>query len=279
MTVHRNLRGNYMQCHYCGCETVIPSSCPECGGEMRIRGLGTERLEDEVAQLFPQARVARMDLDSTRKKDAYQEIIRSFSDHEVDILIGTQMVTKGLHFDDVSLVAVLQADSLFNQPSFRSYERAFQMLEQVSGRAGRKGQQGEVIIQTFDPQHPVFEYLCNHRTDEFYRWQIQEREQFRFPPFVHLLSLTLKHRDEQRVEEAAETLRQQLTATFGTRCSAVMQPSVTRIQNLHLRQVQLRIERNAPLTKAKQMLRDILRQLSATPPCKGVIIQPDTEPA
>lgn len=279
MTVHRNLRGNYMQCHYCGCETVIPSSCPECGGEMRIRGLGTERLEDEVAQLFPQARVARMDLDSTRKKDAYQEIIRSFSDHEVDILIGTQMVTKGLHFDDVSLVAVLQADSLFNQPSFRSYERAFQMLEQVSGRAGRKGQQGEVIIQTFDPQHPVFEYLCNHRTDEFYRWQIQEREQFRFPPFVHLLSLTLKHRDEQRVEEAAEALRQQLTATFGTRCSAVMQPSVTRIQNLHLRQVQLRIERNAPLTKAKQMLRDILRQLSATPPCKGVIIQPDTEPA
>ncbi|MBP5477461.1 MAG: primosomal protein N' [Paludibacteraceae bacterium] len=278
LTVHRNLRGSYMQCHYCGYESALLSACPECGGEVRVRGFGTERLEDEVAQLFPEAKTARMDLDSTRKKDAYQEIIRSFSQHEVDILIGTQMVTKGLHFDDVSLVAVLQADSLFNQPSFRSYERAFQMLEQVAGRAGRKGQQGEVIIQTFDPKHPIFDYLGRHDTDDFYRWQIQEREQFRFPPFVHLITLTLKHRDERRTEEAAEALRQRLTAAFGNRCSAVMQPSVTRIQSLHLRQLQLRIERNAPLGKAKQMVREILRQLSSTPPCKGVIIQPDTDP-
>ena len=277
-TVHRNLRGSYMQCHYCGYETALIPICPECGGEMRIHGLGTERLEDEVEKLFPEARVARMDLDSTRKKDAYQEIIRSFSQHEVDILIGTQMVTKGLHFDDVSLVAVLQADSLFNQPSFRSYERAFQMLEQVAGRAGRKGQQGEVIIQTFDTGHPVLEYLCRHDTDGFYHWQIQEREQFHFPPFVHLITLTLKHRDEQRVADAAESLRQRLTAAFGNRCSAVMQPSVTRIQNLHIRQIQLRIERNAPVSKGKQMIRQILQEVSLTLPCKGVTVQPDIDP-
>lgn len=278
LTVHRNIRGSYMQCHYCGSETGVMQVCGECGGEMRVRGFGTERLEDEVAQLFPDARVARMDLDSTRKKDAYQTIIRSFSEHEVDILIGTQIVTKGLHFDDVSLVAVLQADSLFNQPTFRSYERAFQMLEQVAGRAGRKGQQGEVIIQTFDPKHPIFGYLDRHDTDGFYRWQIQEREQFRFPPFVRLITLTLKHRDEQRVEQAAADLHGRLKQAFGSRCSAVMLPSVTRLQSLHLRQLQLRIERNASVSKGKQLLGQILREAASDTPCKGVIIQPDIDP-
>jgi len=278
LTVHRTIRGSYLQCHYCGAETGIMSACSECGSEMKIHGFGTERLEDEVAHLFPKASVARMDLDSTRRKNAYQEIISSFSEHKVDILIGTQMVTKGLHFDDVSLVAVLQADTLFNQPSFRSYERAFQMLEQVAGRAGRKGQQGEVIIQTFDPNHPVFDYLRGHDTDGFYQWQRQERSQFRFPPFCHLITLTVKHRDEQRAEAAATELQGHLTDVFGQRCSAVMPPSITRIQNLHIRQIQLRIERTAPIKKGKEMLGQILKELSASGLCKGVIIQPDTEP-
>ena len=278
LTAHRNVRGSYMQCHYCGFETGVPLTCGECGGEMRIHGFGTERLEDEVAQLFPKARVARMDLDSTRRKDAYQEIIRSFSNKEVDILIGTQMVTKGLHFDDVSLVAVLNADSLFNQPSFRSYERAFQMLEQVAGRAGRKGGQGEVIIQTFDTKHPIFDYLMRHDTDDFYRWQIQEREQFRFPPFVHLVTLTIKHRDVSKAEAGAAALQAMLQAAFGTRCSGVLRPSVTRIQNLHIRQLQLRIVRTASINKAKEMLRRIVEDATKQGICKGVIIQPDIDP-
>ena len=150
---------------------------------MRTQGFGTERLEEEIQGLFPEARVARMDLDSTRKKDAYQTIIDQFSNHEVDILIGTQMVTKGLHFNDVSLVAVLQADSLLNTPDFRSYEQAFQMLEQVSGRAGRTGSQGEVMIQTFNPKNPVFEFLKAHDYEGLYRQQIAERELFKYPPY------------------------------------------------------------------------------------------------
>ncbi len=152
------------------------------------------------------------------------------------------------------------------------------MLEQVAGRAGRKGQQGEVIIQTFDPRHPIFDYLGRHDTDSFYRWQIQEREQFRFPPFVRLITLTLKHRDEQRVEQAAADLHARLTLAFGSRCSAVMQPSVTRVQSFHLRQLQLRIEREAAVGKGKQLLRRILQEAAAILPCKGVVIQPDIDP-
>ena len=251
---HKNIRYTALQCHYCGTEIPAETICPECGGEMKWHGFGTERIEDEVQELFPSARIARMDLDSTRKKDAYQQLIQQFSAHQVDILIGTQMVTKGLHFDDVSLVAVLNADSLLNQPSFRSYERTYQMLEQVAGRAGRKGEQGEVIIQTFDPNHPVFGYVCHHNGDALYQWQKEERKQFCYPPFYHLIHLTLRHRDEQRLSAAATLLQQRLKMVFGERCSAVITPGISRIQNLFLRCIQVRIEPTASLQQAKQML-------------------------
>lgn len=191
MTLH--LRAKELRCHYCGYHAPIPPVCPQCGGELKSVGFGTERIEDEIQALFPEARVLRMDLDSTRSKTAYQDIINAFSRHECDILVGTQMVTKGLHFDDVRLVAVLNADPLFNQPDFRAYERAFQMLEQVAGRAGRKGTKGEVWIQTFDTKNAVLEMVRNHDYEALYRQQTAEREMFHYPPFHRIIRLQLRH--------------------------------------------------------------------------------------
>ena len=276
MTYHKAT--NSLVCHYCGHSTRIPSKCPKCGGEMRTQGFGTERLEEEIQGLFPEARVARMDLDSTRKKDAYQTIIDQFANHEVDILIGTQMVTKGLHFNDVSLVAVLQADSLLNTPDFRSYEQAFQMLEQVSGRAGRTGSQGEVMIQTFNPKNPVFEFLKAHDYEGLYQQQIAERELFKYPPYQRLIMLTLRHRDLSRLEAAAILLQQRLQQSFGERVSGVIIPSVTKISNQWVRQIRLRVETTANITRAKALLKEHIIFVQQQEKCKGTIILPDVDP-
>ena len=276
MTYHKAT--NSLVCHYCGHSTRIPSQCPKCGGEMRTQGFGTERLEEEIQGLFPEARVARMDLDSTRKKDAYQTIIDQFANHEVDILIGTQMVTKGLHFNDVSLVAVLQADSLLNQPDFRSYEHAFQMLEQVSGRAGRTGSQGEVMIQTFNPKNPVFEYLKAHDYNGLYSQQIAEREFFKYPPYQRLIMLTLRHRDLGRLDAAATLLQQRLQQSFGERVSGVIIPSVSKVSNQWVRQIRLRVETTANIARAKALLKEHISFVQQQENCKGTIILPDVDP-
>ena len=276
MTYHKAT--NSLICHYCGHSTRIPSKCPKCGGEMRTQGFGTERLEEEIKGLFPEARVARMDLDSTRKKDSYQQIIDDFAAHRVDILIGTQMVTKGLHFNDVSLVAVLQADSLLNTPDFRSYEQAFQMLEQVSGRAGRTGSQGEVMIQTFNPKNPVFEYLKAHDYEGLYKQQIAERELFKYPPYQRLIMLTLRHRDLGRLDAAATLLQQRLQQSFGKRVSGVIIPSVTKISNQWVRQIRLRVETTANIARAKTLLKEQIVFVQQQEKCKGTIILPDVDP-
>ena len=276
MTYHKAT--NSLVCHYCGHSTRIPSKCPKCGGEMRTQGFGTERLEEEIQGLFPEARVARMDLDSTRKKDAYQTIIDRFAKHEVDILIGTQMVTKGLHFNDVSLVAVLQADSLLNTPDFRSYEQAFQMLEQVSGRAGRTGSQGEVMIQTFNPKNPVFEYLKAHDYEGLYQQQIAERELFKYPPYQRLIMLTLRHRDLSRLAAAASLLQQRLQQSYGDRVSGVIIPSVTKVSNQWVRQIRLRVETTANITRAKALLKEHIAFVQQHEKCKGTIILPNVDP-
>ena len=276
MTLH--LRDHRLTCHYCGYTIPIPLQCPNCGSTFKVLGFGTERLEDEVQQLFPTARVMRMDLDSTGKKNAYQDIINAFGRHEVDILIGTQMVTKGLHFDDVSLVAVLNADHLFNQPDFRSYERAFQMLEQVSGRAGRKGTQGEVIIQTFDPKNPIFEWLTAHAYETFYNHQIADRKAFNYVPYCRMITVMLRHRNEERVKVAAATLQDRIKQVFGNRCSVVIEPSVARIQNMFLRTIQLRIEATANYGRAKQMLQEQVDFVLSQPECKSVQVLMDVDP-
>lgn len=276
LTVH--MRTRLLTCHYCGTSVDMSYHCPQCGGEMRIHGFGTERLEEEVQQLFPSARTLRMDLDTTRRKDDYHDIISAFSRHECDILIGTQMVSKGLDFQDVSLVAVLNADNLLNQPDFRSYERSYQMLEQVAGRAGRKGEQGEVIIQSFDPSNPVFTYLERHNYGAMYETQLAERQDFGYPPFTRLIVLTIRGPKSERVEYAAYVIQQRLSAAFADRCSVVLEPSVSRVQNLYLRQVRLRIEATAPFARARQIAADQIRAVLSLDECKGVQILCDVDP-
>ena len=276
MTYHKANRT--LVCHCCGHSTSAPNHCPKCKTEYRTQGFGTERLEEEIQGLFPEARVLRMDLDSTRKKDAYQTIIDRFAKHEVDILIGTQMVTKGLHFNDVSLVAVLQADSLLNTPDFRSYEHAFQMLEQVSGRAGRTGSQGEVMIQTFDPKNSLYQHLIQHDYQGLYAEQIAERKAFGFPPYHRMIMLTLKHRDMQRLTAASDVLQRRLQQAFGTRVSGVIVPSVARTQNMYVRQIRLTIEVTANIARAKEMVREQIRWVQQQTQCRGVVILPDVDP-
>ena len=256
MTLHMSDRE--LRCHYCGYKTPIPPDCPTCGGELKAIGFGTERIEDEIQALFPDARVLRMDLDTTRNKSAYQDIINRFAEHECDILVGTQMVTKGLHFDDVRLVAVLNAEPLFNQPDFRAYERAFQMLEQVAGRAGRKGTKGEVMIQTFDPSNAVLQMVENHDYRALYDQQIAERELFHYPPFYRMIRLTMKDHNGVKIHAAATELQTYLARIFGRRVSAVIIPSVERVQAYYIRELTLRIEQGANITEAKRRLKEAI---------------------
>ena len=287
MTFHKS--HNTLICHSCGytpsphrlvasSPNPLTSHCPKCSTPWRLQGFGTERLEEEIQGLFPNARVARMDLDTTRRKDAYQHIIDRFARHEVDILIGTQMVTKGLHFDDVSLVVVLQADMQVNQPDFRSTEYAFQMLEQVSGRAGRSGKQGEVMIQTFDPKNPLYTMLCAHDFKGIYQQQVSEREMFYFPPFHRLMMITLRHRDERRLEHCSRVLMQALQDIFGTRVSSVITPQVARRNNQYIRQLRLRVEQGANIRHAKQLLRECIHLVLQQTDCKGTVVFVDVDP-
>ncbi len=276
MTLH--LCDKEMRCHYCGYHSPIPDLCPHCGGEYKTIGFGTERIEDEIQTFFPDARVLRMDLDTTRNRSAYQDIINAFANHECDILVGTQMVTKGLHFDDVRLVAVLNADPLFNQPDFRAYERAYQMLEQVAGRAGRKGTRGEVWIQTFDTANLVLQMVQHHDYASLYNHQIAERKMFNYPPFYRLIRLQLRHAKQQQVHLAAAELQTYLTRIFGPRVSGVIIPSVERVQAYYIRELTLRIEQGANMAEAKRRVREAIAYVSSVSSGKNVKIIADVDP-
>ena len=276
LTLH--LRERELKCHYCGYRTPMPALCPECGGELKVQGFGTERIEEEIQTLFPQARVLRMDLDTTRSKTAYQDIINAFSRHECDILIGTQMVTKGLHFDDVRLVAVLNADPMFNLPYFRSYERAFQMLEQVAGRAGRKEQQGEVIIQTFDPTNSVFQFVVAHDYIGFYTQQLAERKLFNYPPFYRIIHIQLRNLQAERVHTIALMLQTHLKQMFGSRVSEVITPSVERVQAKYIREINLRIENSNRIKEVKRLLYEYVENILTKPIGRSTQIIIDVDP-
>ena len=276
MTLH--LRAHELRCHYCGYHTPVPPVCPQCGGEMKSIGFGTERIEDEIQTLFPEARVMRMDLDTTRNKSAYQDIINAFANHECDILVGTQMVTKGLHFDDVRLVAVLNADPLFNQPDFRAYERAYQMLEQVAGRAGRKGTKGEVWIQTFDPKNVVLDFVKQHDYVALYNHQIAERKLFNYPPFYRVIRLQLRDHNSARVQRVTSELQACLAHIFGHRVSGVIIPSVERVQAYTIRELTLRIEQGANINEAKRKLQQAIDQVFSISSNKNTKIIADIDP-
>ncbi|HCS88012.1 MAG TPA: primosomal protein N' [Bacteroidales bacterium] len=277
LTVHQH-QGKLV-CHYCGYTIPIPVQCPSCGaGPLFAKGFGTEQIEDEVKTLFPEAKVVRMDLDTTRRKNAYQQILDGFANHEADVLIGTQMVSKGLHFPDVSLVAVLNADNLMNQPSFRSYEYAFQQLEQVSGRAGRQGCEGEVYIQTYQLDNPVFQQIIKHDYVAFYQQQIKERKLFKYPPFYRLLEVYIRHRDMRKVEVIASALQQQLFQVFGRRCSSVITPVISKLYNQYERRIMLKIEISGSFAKAKELLSQCIKVVRELPDAKAAIVFTDVEP-
>ncbi len=276
MTLH--MREHELRCHYCGYHAPIPAVCPQCGGELKAIGFGTERIEDEIQTLFPEARVLRMDLDTTRNRSSYQDIINAFANHECDILVGTQMVTKGLHFDDVRLVAVLNADPLFNQPDFRAYERAYQMLEQVAGRAGRKGTKGEVWIQTFDPKNVVLGMVQAHDYKALYDHQIAERKLFNYPPFYRVIRLQLRDHNGMRVHRVATELQTYLARIFAHRVSGVIIPSVERVQAYTIRELTLRIESTANIAEAKRRLKEGIEHIFSIPSNKNTKLIIDIDP-
>ena len=256
LTYHKNM--NLLTCHYCGYTERVPEQCPSCESkDIKGRGYGTEKIEDEILNLFPDARVARMDLDTTRTKNAYERLISDFSAGKTNLLIGTQMVSKGLDFDRVSVVGILDADNMLNYPDFRAYEHAFTMMAQVSGRAGRKGKQGRVILQTKSPELPVIQQVVRHDNVAFYSSLLEERAAFRYPPFFHLIYIYLKHRNDDTVNSASLEIGSRLREIFGDRVLGPDKPSVARVKTLYIRKIILKLENGADYKLAKQYLRTI----------------------
>ena len=253
LTYHKAL--GQLTCHYCGRTYAVPDVCPCCGSrDLRGRGYGTEKVEDKVMELFPDARVARMDLDTTRTRNAYERLISDFSAHRTDILIGTQMVSKGLDFDKVSVVGILNADSMLNYPDFRAYEHAFTMMAQVAGRAGRKGKRGLVILQTKSPELPVIAQVVRNDMEGFYSDLLEERQLFRYPPFYHIINVYLRHKDEPVVCAAADALGTLLRQWFGTRVLGPDKPSVARVKAMNIRKMVVKLELGIDLAKVRLYL-------------------------
>ena len=254
LTLHKNM--NQLTCHYCGFTYAVPTTCPNCGEtDLRGRGYGTEKIEDQFAQLFPEAKIARMDLDTTRTKNAYERIIHDFSQGRTNVLIGTQMVTKGLDFDKVSVVGILNADAMLNYPDFRAYEQAFMMMAQVSGRAGRKGKRGLVLLQTTSPELPVIGQVVRNDYQAFYTDLLEERRLFRYPPFFRLVYVYLKHAKEQVAETAGIELGSRLRQLFGDRVLGPDKPAVARVKTLHIRKLVLKLEPSLSGEQVRQCLR------------------------
>ena len=253
LTYHRHL--NQLTCHYCGSTYQVPVECPACGSrDLASRGYGTEKIEDQVREIFPEARIARMDLDTTRSRQAYERIINDFSAGRTNLLIGTQMISKGLDFDRVSVVGILNADTMLNYPDFRAYEHAFMMMAQVSGRAGRKGRQGLVILQTKSPDLPVIRQVVNNDFDAFFRSILAERRQFRYPPYCRLAYVFLKHRTDSLADAAGHDLGRLLRQWFGARVLGPDRPAVAKVKSLAIRKLVLKLEPGLNMSDVRKYL-------------------------
>ncbi len=269
LTYHK--KTNLLKCHYCGYAIEVPHECPTCHStDIEMKGFGTEKVEDTLAELFPQASIARMDLDTTRSKNSYQQIITDFEQHKTDILVGTQMVTKGLDFDRVSVVGILNADALVSFPDFRAFERAYQLLAQVSGRAGRKDVPGKVVIQSYQPNHPALKYVESNDFAAMYQSQIAERREYHFPPVARLVKITLKHPDEKVVAAAATALAGPLRQAFPGRVLGPEAPLVSRIQNYFLQEFWVKLPKDNLLASYKLRLREILKAFQSAKEHKTV---------
>ena len=260
LTMHKNI--NLLTCHYCGYTYAIPKVCPKCGGiHLRGRGFGTEKIEDQIMELFPEAKVARMDFDTTRTKNAYARIIEDFAYGKTNVLIGTQMITKGLDFDRVQLVGILDADSMLNYPDFRAYEHSYMMLQQVSGRAGRKGKQGLVILQTKSADLPVIEQVAANDSKTFYEDLDEERRLFNYPPYTRLIYVYLKHQHDNVVESAALMLGSILRGWFGERILGPDKPAVARVKSMCIRKIMIKLENGIDQKKVREYLRMTQKQI------------------
>ena len=277
LTLHKTT--NQLVCHYCGFTYQVPDICPACGcKELRPKGSGTERIEDALHEAFPEANIARMDLDTTRTRNAYERIIRDFSAGRTNILIGTQMVTKGLDFDKVSVVGILNADNMLNYPDFRAYEHAYMMMAQVGGRAGRRGKRGLVVIQTYSPNLPVISQVTRGDYLGMYNDQLSERLQFHYPPFYHLIYLYMKHSNDKTVEMAAVEVSSWLRQGFGDRGKGPVKPDVGKIKTLNIRMVVLKLENGIDMAKVRQYLKRAREAILADKRYSTLTIYFDVDP-
>ena len=277
LTFHRHL--NQLSCHYCGYTYQVPTECPNCGCiHLQTRGYGTEKIEAEVHDIFPEARIARMDLDTTRSRQAYERIIGDFSSGRTNLLIGTQMISKGLDFDKVSVVGILNADSMLNYPDFRAYEHAFMMMSQVGGRAGRRGKRGLVILQTKSPDLPLIQQVVHNDYAAFYRLLIAERQQFKYPPFYRLIYVFLKHRDDRTVETASIEMVSRLRQWFGARALGPDKPSVSKVKSLSIRKLVLKFEPGINMSEVRKYLALAQQQMSQDKRYSSLQIYFDVDP-
>jgi len=278
LTYHKS--SGKLHCHYCGYREDAPSICPACGStHLEYKGFGTEKVEDELTMLLPEARISRMDLDTTRSKNSLQNILNDLEEKRIDILVGTQMVAKGLDFSDITVIGIINADSLLKYPDYRANERSFQMLAQVSGRAGRRGKQGKVVIQTYDPNHRVIKQVIENDYKDLYLTEMEERRSFKYPPFYRIINLDIKHKNADILYNQAEYMATELRKNFGDRVIGPEVPLVSRIRNYYIKSIMLKFEKDGvSINRVKAVIRDIITQFQTTKLSKGSIIQPDVDP-
>lgn len=277
LTYHK--KENRIKCHYCGYSVALPEKCPQCEStRILMKGFGTEKVEEELGAIFTEATIRRMDLDSTRTKYAHQRIISDFEEHRIDILVGTQMVTKGLDFDNVSLVGILNADNMLNFPDFRAHERSFQMMEQVSGRAGRRQKTGKVVIQTSDPDNTIIRLLVNHDYKTMFRLQAAERKAFNYPPFCRLIKITLRHKDMQSLNVFSDKLGNDLKSIFGKRILGPGFPLISKVQLWYIKTILIKLEREKPVTQSKQLIAAAIERIEKEKGASALRIAVDVDP-
>jgi primosomal protein N' (replication factor Y) len=278
LTFHKS--SGKLHCHYCGYKEDTPSICPACGStHIEYKGFGTEKVEDELSLILPAARIARMDLDTTRSRNSLQNLLNDLEEKEIDILVGTQMVAKGLDFADVTVIGIINADSLLKFPDYRANERSYQLLTQVSGRAGRRGKQGKVVIQTYDPAHRVIKQVIDNNYGDLYFTEMEERKSFKYPPFYRLINLDIKHKNPEILYNQAAYLATELRKHFGDRVIGPEAPLISRIRNYYIKSIMLKFEKDGvSIGKVKSTIRDVITQFQTTKLSKGSIIQPDVDP-
>lgn len=268
-----------LKCHYCGHTQAQPKFCPSCHGfNLDTKGLGTEQIEQELSLLFPNHKIGRMDADTTKGKHGFEKIIHAFEAREIDILVGTQMVAKGLDFDNIGLVGILKADTLLNYPDFRAHERAFQLMTQVAGRAGRKKDRGKVLIQSFNPEHNILQQISIYNYKEMAKEVLYERRQFVYPPFNRMIILTLKHKDQVKLDVASNLLAQHLQKSFGEQLLGPETPPIARIKNLYHKRILIKLINPKKIVSAKKYIEQILENFKTIKAYRSIQIIVDVDP-